>query len=388
MSIPGHATPAGTDRFRRRFEAKLPGHFREFQDLWLSSIGIGTYLGEPTAACDTLYREAVAEALESGINVIDTAVNYRHQRSERAIAQALAAVISRGKVQRDEVVIATKGGFLNFDANEPDDPSDYFQRTLIDPGLLRPEEVVAGCHVMSPKYLENQIDVSRRNLGIETLDIYYLHNPETQAANVAREEFERRMRAAFAALEKAVGEGKIRIYGTATWNGYRVGLDSREALSLPSLLRLAEEVGGKGHHFRAIQLPYNLAMPEALSARTQHVDGKAVPVLQVARAHGMMVFASASLLQQKLTENLPEETHTWFPGLEKDAQRAIQFVRSTPGITSALVGMSRREHVSENLGTARTPPRNWSGSAPNSANGPGGKSAGSRRVDGNSSDKI
>jgi aryl-alcohol dehydrogenase-like predicted oxidoreductase len=356
MLIPGYATSEGTDRFRRRFEAKLPGHFREIQDLWLSSIGIGTYLGEPTAACDALYREAVADALEGGINVIDTAVNYRHQRSERAIGQALAEMISSGKVQRDEVVIATKGSFLTFDGNEPPDPSEYFQRTLIDPGLFRPEEVVAGCHVMSPKYLENQIEVSRRNLGVDALDIYYLHNPETQAGHVAREEFDRRMRAAFSTLEKAVGEGRIRRYGTATWNGYRLKLDSREAISLPDLLHLAEEVGGKDHHFRAIQLPYNLAMPEALSARTQREDGKAVPVLQVARAHGMLVFASASLLQQRLTESLPEETHAWFPGLEKDAQRAIQFVRSTPGIASALVGMSRREHVAENLRTALTPP--------------------------------
>jgi aryl-alcohol dehydrogenase-like predicted oxidoreductase len=358
MLMPGYATSEGTERFRRRFEAQFPGHFREFQGLWPSSIGIGTYLGEPTSAYDALYREAVAAALEGGINAIDTAVNYRHQRSERAIAQALAAVISSGKVQRDEVIISTKGGFLNFDGSEPADPSEYFQRTLIDPGFLRPEDVVAGCHVMSPKYLENQIDVSRQNLGIHTLDIYYLHNPETQSAHVAREEFDRRIRAAFAALEKAVAEGKIRLYGTATWNGYRLGLDSPEALSLPDLLRLAEEVGGKGHHFRAIQLPYNLAMPEALSARTQRLDGKSVPVLQVARAHGMLVFASASLLQQKLTEGLPEDTHTWFPGLENDAQRAIQFVRSTPGITCALVGMSRRRHVSDNLRTAQTPPLN------------------------------
>jgi aryl-alcohol dehydrogenase-like predicted oxidoreductase len=356
MLIPGHATSEGTDRYRRRFEGKFPGHFRECQGLWLSSIGIGTYLGEPTAACDARYREALAEALEGGINVIDTAVNYRHQRSERVIAQALVAVISSGQVQRDEVIIATKGSFLSFDGSEPDDPSDYFQRTLIDPGFLRPEEVVAGCHAMSPKYLENQIEVSRRNLGVATLDVYYLHNPETQASHVARQEFERRMRAAFAAMEKAAGEGKICRYGTATWNGYRVRPDSREALSLPDLLRLAEEVGGKDHHFRAIQLPYNLAMPEALSARTQRDDGKTVPVLQVARAHGMLVFASASLLQQRLTESLPEETHAWFPGLEKDAQRAIQFVRSTPGIASALVGMSQRKHVAENLRTAQTPP--------------------------------
>ncbi len=356
MLIPGHATSDGTERYRRRFEAKLPGHFREFQGLWLSSIGVGTYLGDPTAAFDALYREAVADALAGGINVIDTAVNYRHQRSERAVGQALAEAISAGKVQRDEVLISTKGSFLNFDGSEPDDPSEYFQRTLIDPGLFRPEDVVAGCHVMTPKYLENQIEVSRRNLGVEVLDVYYLHNPETQMSHVTRQEFDRRVRAAFAALEKSAADGKIRHYGTATWNGYRVQPDSREALSLPELLRAAEEVGGKQHHFRAIQLPYNLAMPEAVSLPTQRVDGKAVPILQVARDHGMLVFASASLLQQRLTEGLPAETQAWFPGLEKDAQRAIQFVRSTPGIAAALVGMSRREHVAENLRTAETPP--------------------------------
>ncbi len=356
MLIPGYATAVGTDRYRQRFQAKFPGHFREFKGLWLSSIGLGTYLGDPTSACDALYRDTIAQALESGINVIDTAVNYRHQRSERSIGQALSAVISSGKLQRDEVLIATKGGFLTFDGTEPADPSDYFQKTFIDAGLLRPEDVVAGCHVMAPKYLENQIDVSRQNLGVETLDVYYLHNPETQVANIAREEFDRRIHAAFSALEMAVAAGKIRVFGTATWNAFRLGQESRESLSLPDLLRIAEEVGGKDHHFRAIQLPYNLAMPEALSARTQRVDGKGTPVLQVAREHGMLVFASASLLQQKLADDLPPETHAWFPGIEKDAQRAIQFVRSTPGIVSALVGMSHGEHLVENLDTALTPP--------------------------------
>jgi len=358
MLIPGYATPEGTDRFRCRFGTLLPGHFREFQGLWISSIGIGTYLGDPTEAYDTLYREAITTALECGINVIDSAVNYRHQRSERAIAQALGPAISSGSLQRDEVIIATKGGFLTFDGSEPADPSEYFQRTLIDPGLFRPDEVVAGCHVITPKYLENQINVSRKNLGVETLDIYYLHNPETQAAHVTRGELHRRLQAAFAALEKAAGDGKIRMYGAATWNAFRVGSDSPEALSLSDLLRLAREVGGTDHHFRAIQLPYNLAMPEALSARTQQANGRVVPVLQVARSHGMLVFASASLLQHRLAADLPEETHRWFPGLEMDAQRAIQFVRSTPGITSALVGMSQPKHVAENLRTAQTPPLN------------------------------
>jgi len=356
MLIPGFATPEGTARLRDRFAARLPGHFRAAQGLWISSIGIGTYLGEPSDDQDTRYWEAIRRAVSLGVNVIDSAINYRHQRSERAVAQALAALISSGEVRRDEVVVASKGGFLSFDKEEPADPSAYFQEKLLDPGVIRMEEVVAGCHVMSPKYLENQIDASRRNLGLETIDIYYVHNPETQLSHVGRDEFFRRLRAAFAALEKAVSDGKIRMYGTATWNAYRVTPTSADALSLTDVLRVAEEVGGKDHSFRAIQLPFSLAMPEAAVANTQPAGRKPGPLLQVARSHGLLVFASATLLQGQLTESLPPELREWFPHMQTDAQRAIQFVRSTPGITSALVGMSNLDHVRENLGTALAEP--------------------------------
>lgn len=356
MLIKGCATAEGTARFENRFANRLPGHFRNAQDLRLSSIGLGTYLGEPTAACDALYREAFIRAVELGTNVVDSAINYRHQRSERAIGEALAMMIRDGRLKRDEIFLATKGGFLTFDADEPADPSNYFQEKLIRTGLIRPEEVAAGCHVMSPKYLENQIEASRNNLGVATIDLYYVHNPETQLSEVSREEFYRRLKAAFAALEKAVAEGKIRSYGTATWNAYRVGQGSREALSLQDVLRAAENVGGKNHHFHAIQLPHSLAMPEALLAATQQLDGGRVPALQVARARGLSVFASASLLQGQLSRGIPGEVQTGLPNLKTDSQRAIQFVRSTPGITCALVGMSRLEHVEENLATAMVAP--------------------------------
>lgn len=356
MLIPGHATAEGTARFKARFEAGLPGHFRRAREVWLSSIGLGTYLGEPDETCDQLYGEAVTRAIELGINVFDSAINYRLQRSERAIGQALAEMIAGGHLRRDEVVLATKGGFLTFDGEEPANPAAYFHEKLIRSGLVKPEEVAAGCHVMSPKYLESQIDASRRNLGVETLDIYYVHNPETQLNDVSHEEFYRRLRAAFEALERAVAEGKIRMYGTATWNAYRVESEARDAVSLRETLRRAEEVGGKEHHFRALQLPFNLAMPQALAARTQSWDGRQMSVLEAARARGFTVFASASLMQSHLAQGLPPEVRAWFPGLRADAQRAIQFVRSTPGITCALVGMSRREHVEENAATATVPP--------------------------------
>ena len=354
--IPGHATPEGTARYRDRFGPRLPGHFRETRGLWLSSIGLGTYLGEPDAATDDLYRDAFSRALELGVNVIDTAVNYRHQRSERAIGEALRALTQAGKIERGEVFVATKGGFLSFDGEEPEDSSAYFRERFLASGLIQPADVAAGCHVMSPEYLANQIEVSRRNLGLATLDLYYIHNPETQLARGTREEFFGRLGAAFVALESAVKEGKIRAYGTATWNAYRVSPGSQDSISLMDVLKVAEEVGGPAHHFRAVQLPFNLAMLEALDPATQMMNDKPAPALVAARSRGLMVFASATLLQGRLAQGLPDEIAQHLPGLESDAQRSIQFVRSTPGITTALVGMSRREHVEENLGAAQVPP--------------------------------
>ncbi len=356
MLIPGYATPEGTHRFRERFAARLPGNYREAQKLWTASIGLGTYLGDPTAEVDGRYREAVVQAARAGTNVFDTAANYRHMRSERAVGKGVADLIASGAARRDELIVATKGGFLAFDGELTQDPGDYFREQLIEPGIVQAEEVVAGCHVISPRYLAHQIEVSRKNLGLEAIDIYYLHNPETQIKEVSREELMRRLKAAFAALEQAVAEGKIRWYGTATWNGYRVRAEAEDALNLESVLDAAREAGGQDHHCRAVQLPFNLAMPEALTANTQTMGGKQVPFLHLARDRGLMVFASSSLLQSRLAGGLPEPIRRKIPGLDTDAQRALQFVRSTPGITCALSGMSRRKHLEENLATAQIEP--------------------------------
>ncbi len=356
MGYSGYATSEGTARYRGRFAGETAAeHYSRTIGLELSSIGLGTYLGEFDSRTDLAYRDAVIRAAELGCNVFDTAINYRFQRSERSIGQALAALFERGKLQRDEVAVATKAGFLTFDGEVPPDPARYFTETYIDTGIIKPGEIVAGSHCMSPRYIQDQLERSRRNLGLECIDIFYLHNPETQLDEVPRREFYSRLLAAFEVLEKAADDGKIRVYGTATWNGYRVAPSAREHLPLAEIVKLAQEVGGENHRFKVIQLPYNLAMPEAFTARYQQVDGDYLTPLEAARKLGIGVFASASILQTRLARNLPPVIGEHLKGLRTDAQRAIQFVRSTPGIDVALVGMSSVAHVEENLGVARIP---------------------------------
>ena len=357
MALTGSATLEGTARFRDRLAAlAADGHFRPSNGLWLSSLGAGTYLGEPDAETDALYTRALARALELGVNVLDTAINYRFQRSERSIAAALAAAVEQGKLARDEVVVASKAGFLTFDGGYPPDPRAYFEEHYVRPGILRPEEIVGGMHCLAPRYLADQLERSRRNLGLDTIDIYYLHNPETQLQVVAREEFLSRIRAAFAALEEAVAVGKLRAYGAATWDGFRRRPDARDYLSLEELVKTAEQVAGPQHRFKIIQLPYNLAMPEAFGFQNQTVGGQAMSVLEAARRLGLTVFASASILQGQIARDLPAAVRKRLNGnLQTDAQRALQFVRSTPGIGAALVGMKNLQHVEENLKLAGLP---------------------------------
>lgn len=355
--IAGQATPEGTARFAARFPTLPAAHFRPVQGLTASSIGLGTYLGDADDATDALQSAAVAACLVGGVNVVDCAINYRHMRSERCVGAALAALIERGVVQRDEVIIATKGGFLPFDGERPADPAGYFKKTVLDTGLARKDEIVAGCHCLAPLWIEDQIDRSRANLGLQTLDVYYLHNPETQLDEVTQDAFYARMRTAFHVLERAVRAGKIARYGVATWQGLRVAVDGQEHLSLERLVAVAKDAaGGAEHHLQVVQLPFNLAMPEALTVQGQVVDGETGPALLAAKALGLSTMGSAPLLQAKLVRGLPPALRQVFTTCKTDAQRALQFARSAPALDVTLAGMKRPAHVAEDLAVCATPP--------------------------------
>ena len=355
--IAGRATPHATAAYAARDRA-IAGHFRATaNDLTVSSIGLGTYLGQPDDATDAGYQAAIERALVLGCNHIDTAVNYRFQRSERAVGRALAAAIQRSDVQRDEVIIATKGGFVPFDGAPPPDPPKWVYQTYVESGLVHPNEFAANYqHCLAPDFLDAMIETSRRNLGVETIDIYYLHNPETQHISNTHETFRRRMLDAFETLEAAVERGEIAAYGLATWTAFRSPPRTPDYLSLTEMVGLAFEVAGEENHLSYIQLPYNLIMTEAFALVNQQVSDEFLSAIDAAHKLELTVMTSASLKQGSLASPFMVELAPYFPTLTTDAQRALQFVRSTPGVTSALVGMSDVAHVEENLTLAGIAP--------------------------------
>jgi aryl-alcohol dehydrogenase-like predicted oxidoreductase len=296
----------------------------------------------------------VVAAVRGGCNVLDSAINYRLQRSERSLGAALQQLFVEG-FTREELVICTKGGYLTPDGEMPPDPRAFFQREFLASGICAREEIAGGAHCMAPRYLADQLGRSLRNLGVQCVDVYYLHNAaEAQLGSVEREEFHLRLRRAFEHLEGEVARGRIRFYGMATWSSFRQEARAQDYQSLERAVRLAAGVAGAGHHFRFIQAPFNLGMPEALVAANQKRNGAAVPLLKAAADLGVTFVASASLLQKRL-RNLPPFVAKAL-GQPSDLLNALQFVRSTPGIATALVGMSRRAHVEENLQLVAVPP--------------------------------
>lgn len=344
MMISGQATPEGTVSYQQRQQHCHPSHFK-LATLTASSIGIGTYLGPVDDQTDGLMSQAVVDAIAHGVNVIDTAINYRNQRSERSVGQALQRVFKQGIAAREEVIVCSKGGFVPHA-----DRVTWFYKTYVD----RPNSAIGLAdlaeqrHCMHPDYIQDQLNRSLKNLGLETIDIYYLHNPEAQLSEVSSDVFYERLSAAFAVLEEAVAYGKIGAYGIATWDAFRVPSTHTAHIDLAKARSISQAVSSVESHFKYIQLPLNLRMLEGATQTTQTVNGQSVTAIQAAKKLGLTPIASAAIAQGSELEMLPLLTVETSQPLTA-GQQALQFTRSVPGILTALVGMKKPEHVADNL---------------------------------------
>jgi aryl-alcohol dehydrogenase-like predicted oxidoreductase len=354
MKRSGKATLEGTKRYQERQKNCVLNHFRQGNEIITSSIGIGTHLGESDEQTDRLVTEAIIESVRQGINLIDSAIVYRDRQGELSIRNAINYLINSGEVSRDELIICTKGGFL---PHETPEYFDWFCQHYIEPSnsKISREDIIINedqeYHCIHPEYLYEQINQSLENLGLETIDIYYIHNPEIQLSQVDIETFYNRLRSAFEVMEDAVSCGKISAYGLATWEGFRVPKTSQEHLDIAKIKAIAKDVAGdKEDSFRYIQFPLNMGMTEAFLTPTQNLEGEQLSILEAAKRLGLFSIASASLYQAEVIGRIPENIiSTFSEQFETDCQRALQYARSTPGILTALVGMKKQKHIKENL---------------------------------------
>jgi len=353
-----YATPEATHRFAKRF-AQYKDFYMAHNGLLFSKLGFGTFKKEPYKEENYTfdYKEALTTAIHSGINLIDTAINYRYQQSEREIGEVLQALFASGEVTREELILCSKGGFIPLEFPFPQNPYAWIEEHIIQKGLASKEEIELDQHCMSVAFLNDSLHRSLENLHVSSLDIYFLHNPETQFQRLGHEAFYVHIEEIFRAFETWVEKGKIKSYGVAVWNAFFYEEGHSEHISLERLYDIARKVGGEGHHFRYIQLPFNIAKTHAYTLATQKMsDGALYTPLQVAHTLGLGVIGSASLLQMHLFKKpfKPEIGYLLDSKmmLQNDVQLALQFSRSTRGLLSALFSSHEPLHVKANVAIA------------------------------------
>jgi aryl-alcohol dehydrogenase-like predicted oxidoreductase len=359
-SLDGFATPAGTKKYVEYAiqKGKPSSHFRIFDDLSLSSIGMGTYLGQPSLEDDNDIENAVYDSIKSGaLNVIDTAINYRAMKSEKSIGRALLRLIKDDIIARDEVFICTKNGYITNDGDYPRvDVMEYMQKMFISTEIIKPNDISSGYNVLNPNYIARCIDKSLVNMHLSSIDLVYIHNAfESWYEDISREEFMQMLSKVFEIYEEYRSRNKIKYYGMATWTCFRVHPNNREYLSLEETVKVAEKVGGKQHGFRFIQLPYNLMYSEAILMKNQDVGSiKNLTILEAAERLNIGVFTSIPLFQSRLLNaKIPD-----YAGLTGQVEKLIQVIRSTPSVISPLIGQKNPQHVQQNIKIANVAPMN------------------------------
>jgi len=359
-AVAGYATAEGTRKFMEKAfkNGMANSHFRSFNNLNFSSLGIGTYLGRLTAEDDRDLENAIYHSLKSGaVNVIDTAINYRSMKSEKNIGHAIKRLIEDKIISRDQVFISTKNGYITNDGDYPTiDVLEYMHKMYISQGIIDSKDISSGYNVLNPNYIRKCIDKSLTNMQLDTIDLVYIHNAyESWFQDISRSEFNEKIRRVFQVYEEYRSQNKIRYYGMATWTCFRLPRNEEGYLSLEDMVRIAEDVAGKDHGFRFIQLPYNLAYREAYSLRNQTVNSdNDLTILEACNKLNIGVFTSVPLLQAKLFDvKIPD-----YLGIDNQLLKIVQITRSTPNVIAPLLGQKKLNHVKENIELAKVAPLN------------------------------
>lgn len=263
--------------------------------LTTSRVGFGGYrVDDETPE----HRRALSAALGSGINLIDTSTNYTNGASERLVGSVLEERVGAGDLAREEVIVVSKIGYLQ--GRNLEEAQKRADRGEGYPEIVRYQEGVWHC--IHPEFLSDQLDRSLDRLGLETLDICLLHNPEYYLMDVrrrrepvraARDEFYRRLEQAFAHLEAEVSAGRISWYGVSSNTVARPDPDP-EGTSLSRILEAARGAAGDDHHFAILQLPLNLLESGAVFERKEGPEGGQT-VLEAATAADVGVLVNRPL---------------------------------------------------------------------------------------------
>lgn len=262
-----------TQEYTAEFANNFPDlHYNRLGDtgLRVSAAGFGSYRAHVDYQA---HHQALEKALLNGINLIDTSSNYGDGGAEQLIGDIVRKLCNSEQLNRRSLVIVTKAGYLQgrvLQASKQRQENGNPHPDLVE---YRPNLE----HCIHPHFLQEQIDQSLNRLGLKTIDVFLLHNPEyylrwakevDMPLREAREEYYQRLQKAFAYLEDEVADGRIACYGISS-NTFPKPSDHYVHTSLRDVLNTAGKVA-ENHNLKVMQMPFNLLESGAISEKNQN----------------------------------------------------------------------------------------------------------------------
>ncbi|MEL7035747.1 MAG: aldo/keto reductase [Cyanobacteria bacterium J06592_8] len=306
-------------------------------ELETSVIGLGAApIGSRTGRAESL--QTLHKALDLGVTFYDTAPSYGQGSSEEIIGEAF-------KKKRDQVVLTTKVGSSISSTLQLAAKFKPLIRSLLHeiPGVRQMAQRRIQSFVQSQtqtnnyqsSYIIESVEASLKRLRSEYIDLLLLHSPPDDV--IERGEV-------FEVLKSLVQQGKIRYYGLSAGS-----IES-------ALICLKQPECG----ISALQVTLNLYEQEIIDQ-----------LLPIAKDRGIAIVAREPFAHGKLIPSLGKSDGLTYLGpLESDdqfsfltdggkrtiTQAALQFVLQTEGVSVALAGMSKSNHVMENVATLNVSP--------------------------------
>jgi aryl-alcohol dehydrogenase-like predicted oxidoreductase len=139
-------------------------------------VGVGTYNMDLDNQTDlAMYNSIIDSVMSGGVNVIDTCASFRHTKSERVVNAAIMYLLREKGYKREQLLLGTKAGYIADDADHGTKGMELVKE-IIKEGLMGDEDVLNDSHCIHPVYLELSLEKSLVNLGLSTIDIFYLNN--------------------------------------------------------------------------------------------------------------------------------------------------------------------------------------------------------------------
>lgn len=250
----------------------------------------------------------------------------------------ITKLIEDGLINRNQFIISSKAGIIPGDGEIMFRHIDYMNEKLIDTDILNKEDVYMEETLwltMNPKYFEYALEVSRKHLNLETIDIYYMHELELSMKHYGPEEFYRRLKDIIIAYENMVNEGKIKEYGMATWDAFQLNPNHEQYISLEKVMEVVESVT-TSHHFKHLMVPINIENRACVEHKNQDYKQSKLSIVECAKKYNIDIYVSVPLDQGKASK------------YEK-VEKYLSYLINESKCNSYFVGTKRTSHLKDNI---------------------------------------